>query len=112
MFVRRAGGLQLAVVSDALFTDTRSVAAAGLKAGEGAANRARPTLESSGTLRRWNVSALRPTLQVGLRHDGGDADGIPGQREFPGALSECFLDGPSDSQGAHGLPRRDRAVVF
>ena len=74
VFSRRAGGFELAVVSDALFTNTVSDAATGLMGGEGASSRVRLMLEGSGTMRLWNGGVLRPTLEAGLRYDGGDAE--------------------------------------
>ena len=72
VFARGAGGFELAVAPDALYSNTVSEAAAGLAAGAGAASRVRLMLEGSGPL--WNGSAFRPTLEAGLRYDGGDAE--------------------------------------
>ena len=74
VFSRRAGGLELAVVSDALFTNTVSDAATGLMGAEGASSRLRLMLEGSGSMPLWNGAVLRPTLEAGLRYDGGDAE--------------------------------------
>ena len=74
VFSRRAGGLKLAVVSDALFTNTVSEAAMGLMGAEGASSRVRLMLEGSGSMLLPNGAVLRPTLEAGLRYDGGDAE--------------------------------------
>ena len=74
VFSRRAGGLKLAVVSDALFTNTVSEAATGLMGAEGASSRVRLMLEGSGSMPLPNGAVLRPTLEAGLRYDGGDAE--------------------------------------
>ena len=74
VFLRRDGGLELAVVSDAMFTDTRSEAAVGLLAGQGAASRVRLMLEGTGSMPLWNGGTLTPTLEAGVRYDGGDAE--------------------------------------
>ena len=74
VFSRRAGGLELAVVSDALFTNTVSEAATGLMGAEGESSRVRLMLEGSGSMPLPNGAVLRPTLEAGLRYDGGDAE--------------------------------------
>ena len=74
VFSRRAGGFELAVVSDALFTNTVSDAATGLMGAEGAASRLRLMLEGSGSMQLSTGGVLRPTLEAGLRYDGGDAE--------------------------------------
>ncbi len=74
VFSRRGGGFELAVVSDALFTNTVSDAATGLMGAEGAASRLRLMLEGSGSMALSNGGVLRPTLEAGLRYDGGDAE--------------------------------------
>ena len=71
---RRAGGFELAVVSDALLTNSVSEAAAGLMGAAGATNRLRLMLEGSGQFELGSGAGLRPTLEAGLRYDGGDAE--------------------------------------
>lgn len=83
VFARGAGGFELAVAPDALYSNTVSEAAAGLAAGAGAASRVRLMLEGSGPL--WH-EALRPTVEAGLRYDGGDAETGAGV-EVGGGLS-------------------------
>ena len=72
-----AGDFAVTVAGEAAaLADTNPVsdATAGLTGAEGAASRLRLMLVGSGTMRLWNGTALRPTLQAGLRHDGGDAE--------------------------------------
>ena len=66
--------LDLVVKSDALWVRTDSDAATGLAAASAQVSRLRLILEGSRTLALSAASTLTPTLQVGLRHDGGDAE--------------------------------------
>ena len=66
--------LDLVVKSDALWVRTDSDAATGLAAASAQVNRLRLILEGGRTLALSAASTLTPTLQVGLRHDGGDAE--------------------------------------
>ena len=69
-----AGGLALSVKFDALWVRSESDAAVGLAGAVGRASRLRLILEGA---RPFTVSAgatLTPTLQIGLRRDGGDAE--------------------------------------
>ena len=69
-----AGGFELAARSDLTLTRTWSEAAADLEAAEADTSRLRLILEGS---RAFGVGAdgtLTPSLEVGLRHDGGDAE--------------------------------------
>ena len=68
-----AGRFELAVRSDAMLTDTVSDAVLGLAAGEGATSRIRLILEGAGSLPAFG-GVLAPTVEAGLRHDGGDAE--------------------------------------
>ena len=69
------GGFDLAVKSDVLWVRTASDAVPGQLAATSAdVNRLRLILEGS---RPWTLSSgavLAPTVQIGLRHDGGDAE--------------------------------------
>ena len=69
------GGFDLAVKSDVLWVRTASDAVAGQLAATSAdVNRLRLLLEGG---RPWTLSSgavLAPTVQTGLRHDGGDAE--------------------------------------
>ena len=68
-----AGGLALALVSDALWTRTSSDRTKGLAAATAEVTRLRLGLEGSRTLRLGGGS-LTPRLEMGLRQDGGDAE--------------------------------------
>ena len=76
--VRQAGGLSLALESDALLVRTTSAAAvdpSGLLAAAVAdVSRLRLGLEGSLDLALTGGRLLTPTVELGLRHDGGDAE--------------------------------------
>ena len=67
------GEFRLAVRSDAQLTRTGSESVASLSGVRGAARRVRLVLEGSGSL-PWAAGVLQPTLEAGLRYDGGDAE--------------------------------------
>ena len=67
-------GFDLAVKSDALWVRTDSDAAAGLAAASAQVSRLRLILEARRTFALASGAVLAPTAQVGLRHDGGDAE--------------------------------------
>ena len=67
-------GFDLAVKSDALWVRTDSDAAAGLAAATVQVSRLRLILEAGRTFALASGAVLAPTAQVGLRHDGGDAE--------------------------------------
>ena len=69
-----AGGFDLAVTSDVLWVNTDSEAAAGLASASAEVTRLRLILEGGRPVTLASGAVLAPTLQVGLRHDGGDAD--------------------------------------
>ncbi|MCZ0952969.1 MAG: hypothetical protein OXJ56_10305, partial [Rhodospirillaceae bacterium] len=69
-----AGTFQLALRSDARFTDTASDTVEGLVGAAGATGRVRAMLEGSGSLQLATGGVLEPTLEAGLRYDGGDAE--------------------------------------
>ena len=69
-----AGRFELALRSDARFTDTASDTVEGLMGAAGATGRVRVLLEGSGTLELAAGGVLKPTLEAGLRYDGGDAE--------------------------------------
>ena len=71
---RRPDGFELAIVSDALTTRTESEATAGLAGAGGTASRIRLMLVGSGSVRLPAGGELTPTLEAGLRYDGGDAE--------------------------------------
>ena len=68
------GGYVLAVKSDVLWVDTDSDATAGLAAASARVSRMRLILEGGRTVTLASGAVLAPTVQVGLRHDGGDAE--------------------------------------
>ena len=68
------GGFELAARSDALVTRTASESADGMMAGEADTSRLRLILEGSRTFGVGEGGTLTPSLEVGLRHDGGDAE--------------------------------------
>ena len=70
----RAGAVELAIVSDALVTNTVSEAAQNLMGATGATSRLRLMLEGSGSMPLGTGGVLRPTLEASLRYDGGDAE--------------------------------------
>ena len=76
--VRQANGLALAFESDALLVRTTSDAVSGasglLAAAEADVSRLRLALEGSVEYLLVGGGFLAPTLELGLRHDGGDAE--------------------------------------
>ena len=67
-------GLALAIRSDVLWTRMQSAALADLAATEAAVSRLRLVLEGSRTVRLAGGGSLTPVVEIGLRHDGGDAE--------------------------------------
>ena len=72
------GGFQLATRTDAMLTRTTSDTVTGadgnLAAGEGEAHRVRVILEGSRAVTWTDGRRLTPTLELGVRHDWGDAE--------------------------------------
>ena len=68
------GGLRLALRSDLAFVRAESDAAAGLAAAEADTSRLRLALEGSTGEMGFAAGALTPTVELGLRYDGGDAE--------------------------------------
>ena len=68
-----AGQFELALRSDARLTNTASDSVEGLLGAAGRTGRVRVVLEGSGSLPVWG-GMLRPTMEAGLRYDGGDAE--------------------------------------
>ena len=68
------GGFELAVTSDGMVVRTSSEKAVGLVAAEAEVTRLRLGLEGSWRGIEAGGGALRPRLEVGVRHDGGDAE--------------------------------------
>ena len=73
-----AGGLSIAIKSDAFWVRTESDAVSNsdgtLGASEGDASRVRLLMEASRLFETGGGGAFTPGLEVGLRHDGGDAE--------------------------------------
>ena len=74
----RAGALALAIVSDALVTNTVSESVENPMGAAGQTGRLRPMLEGSGSMPLATGGVLEPTLEAGLRYDGGDAESSAG----------------------------------
>ena len=70
----RFGAFEFAVVSDALLTNTVSDTVENLMGAAGQTSRLRVLLEGSGSIPLGNGGMLMPTLEAGLRYDGGDAE--------------------------------------
>ena len=68
------GGLELAVKTDAMGVRTASAKARGLAASEAEVTRLRLGLEGSRAVRFGDGAVLTPRLELGARHDGGDAE--------------------------------------
>ena len=66
--------LNLAVMSDAMWVHTESDAAAGLSKASAQVSRVRLILEGGRAIILSSGALLTPTVQVALRHDGGDAE--------------------------------------
>ena len=69
-----ANGGELALVSDALWARTASDRTSGLVATDAAVSRLRLGVEASRPFALPGSSSLKPKLEVGMRHDGGDAE--------------------------------------
>ena len=85
------GGIEIAARTDGQLVRNTSEAATGSASGNlaataAAASRVRLTLEGSRSLALEGGRTLRPSLEVGLRHDGGDAETGAGV-ELGGGLS-------------------------
>ena len=69
-----SGGFQLATRTDAMLTRTTSDKVAGMESAEADAHRLRLVLEGSRGFAWAEGRRLTPTMEVGLRHDWGDAE--------------------------------------
>ena len=69
-----SGGFELATRTDAMLTRTTSDAVAGMESAEADAHRLRLVLEGSRGFTWAEGRTLTPTMEVGLRHDWGDAE--------------------------------------
>ena len=70
----RAGGLTLVAKSDAFAVHTSTGAVTGLAASRGDVTQVRLALEGSQLIRLGGDAVLTPSLELGVRHDGGDAE--------------------------------------
>ena len=70
----RVGGFDLAVKSDALLAQVDADAADGLDAVSAESTRLRVMLEASRAVTMKDGGRFTPSVEAGLRHDGGDAD--------------------------------------
>ena len=68
------GGLELAAKTDGLYVRTKTGAAAGLAAAAAEVTRHRLALEGSRPFHFDGEAALTPSFEIGVRHDGGDAE--------------------------------------
>ena len=70
----KVGGFDLAVKSDVLLTQMDSDAKDGLEAISAESSRLRVMLEASRKVAMEGGGTIRPSVEAGLRHDGGDVD--------------------------------------
>ena len=68
-----AGGLEIALRSDFLWTETASDETAALAEAVGTASRGRLMLEGAGQIQGLG-GVVRPKVEGGVRYDGGDAE--------------------------------------
>ena len=73
LFTQRHG-LRLALATDAFYMRTTSEARAGLKAADADVSRLRLRLEGAWVQPFRGGATLTPSLEIGARHDGGDAE--------------------------------------
>ena len=69
-----AGGIDLALKADAFWVETESEAISNEGDTTGKASRVRLVLEGGRAFALGGGATLRPSLELGLRHDGGDAE--------------------------------------
>ena len=69
-----SGGFELAVTSDAMGVQTSTASAEGLAAAEAEVTRLRLGLEGSRPFSFEGGASLTPSVEIGARHDGGDAE--------------------------------------
>ena len=69
-----AGGIDLALKADAFYVETESEAVSNEGSTTGVASRVRVALEGSRAFDLGEGAVLTPALELGLRHDGGDAE--------------------------------------
>ena len=99
-----AAGFDLALTTDALMVRTTSAAAAGLAATDADVSRLRLGLDGSWLVALDSGASLTPSIGIGMRHDGGDAEtgfGI----DLGGGLAYA------DEQSGLGLELNARALL-
>ena len=96
-----AGGMDLALRADAFFVRMESEKAANSAATEAGASRLRLVLEGGRSFDMGGGATLRPSLELGVRHDGGDAETGAGV-ELGGGVA--FTD-PSSGLGLEAKAR-------
>lgn len=105
------GGAKLALVSDALWARTESEAVEGLVGTDAAVSRLRVGLEGSRRFTLPGGGSLTPKLEVGMRHDGGDAESGLGVEVGGGfAWTEPRLGIGLDVQGRTLVAHEDGAM--
>ena len=70
----QSNGVQLTVKSDAMWLRTQSDAVEGMEGTEADVNRLRLALEGSRAMALAGGATLTPSAELGIRHDGGDAE--------------------------------------
>ena len=100
--------MQLAVRSDVLWLRMDSAATTGMAATEAEVSRLRLVLEGSRPVVLASGGLLIPTLEVGLRHDGGDAETGSGV-EVGGSLRYTSAWGLSIEASVRGLLAHEAA---
>ena len=95
--VRQLGGITLALETDARLTQTSTGASAALAATDASVWQLRLGLEGSRHVALGDGGALRPSVEVGVRHDGGDAEtgsgiDVGAGLSFTGPASGLSLD--------------------
>ena len=99
-----AAGFDLALTSDALMVRTTSAAAAGLVATDADVSRLRLGLDGSWLVALDSGASLTPSISIGMRHDGGDAETGFGV-DLGGGLAYA------DEQSGLGLELNARALL-
>ena len=99
-----ANGFALALRSDAFWVRMTSDAVEGLEGAEADASRLRLILEGSRAFEAGGGSTLTPSVELGLRHDGGDAETGTGV-ELGGRVSYA------DAASGLSMEARVRALV-
>ena len=102
-----ASRLGVNVKSDAMWVGTKSERTSDMIATEGNVTRLRLIVEGERVFVAGNGATFTPSAEVGLRHDGGDAETGTGSRGRRGA---ALHDRHSDGRGASTHARRARSL--